>query len=589
VSTLRDLLDRDGVRALAGDLYLEPGQRYAAEGRVRAVAEDEMTIAGTVAGSHDYEVRIWVEDDELAYACDCPIGVDGAFCKHLVALAIAALDQPTGRPARATDTRALGDRPRPITMTDVRTYLDAQDHGTLVDMIVAQSDDDERLRRRLLTRTAMAATAGADPGRIRRAIDQAVRVHGFVDYAEAYHYARGIHDAVDLVEGLLRDGQPTAVIELCEHALRRVEQAIESVDDSDGEFGGLLERLQELHLAACRATKPDPAELAARLFAWELTSEWDVFHGVAETYREVLGVIGVGTYRQLAEAEWAKVPVLGPGSDTRRSYEGRRHRITSMMESLARMAGDVDELITIKSRDLSLAYRFVEIAQTLLEAGREDEALDWAERGVRAFPTETDGRLREFLAESYHGRSRHDEAMDLMWAEFVEHPSLERYQLLKAHADRIDAWPTWRTRALEATRASIVEELRVARPIRHRWETPADGSSLVRIYLWEGELEPAWREAGALGCTDALWRELAVKREPDHPADAMPIYQREVNALLDTKRNEGYKAAVELLERIRTLMIRLGAERDFPAYLASVRAAHGRKRNFTKLLDKARW
>ena len=104
-----------------------------------------------------------------------------------------------------------------------------------------------------------------------------------------------------------------------------------------------------------------------------------------------------------------------------------------------------------------------------------------------------------------------------------------RRQLLKAHADRIDAWPTWRTRALEATRASIVEELRAARPIRHRWETPTDGSSLVRIYLWEGELEPAWQEAGALGCTDALWRELAVKREPDHPADALPIYQREVN------------------------------------------------------------
>lgn len=95
----------------------------------------------------------------------------------------------------------------------------------------------------------------------------------------------------------------------------------------------------------------------------------------------------------------------------------------------------------------------------------------------------------------------------------------------------------------------------MARPIRYRWETPADGSALVRIYLWEGELEPAWQEAAALGCTDALWRELAVKRESDHPAEALPIYQREVNMLLETKRNEGYEAAVELLERIRTLMI----------------------------------
>ncbi len=547
------------------------------------------TISGTVSGSHDYEVRIWVEDDDLEFACDCPIGVDSEFCKHLVALAIAWLDQPTDRPkTRAPGAGTPRDRPKPITMTDVRAYLDAQDHGTLIEMILAQADHDERLRQRLLTRTAMTATAGADAGQIRRAIDQAVRVHGFVEYAGAYDYARGIHDTVDLVEGLLRDGQSAAVIELCEHALRRVERAIESVDDSDGELGGLLERLQELHLAACRVTKSDPEELAARLFAWELTSEWDMFHGAAETYGDVLGVAGVGTYRRLAEAEWAKVPALRPGS-ARLSYASRRYRITSIMESQARAAGDVDELVAIKSRDLSVAYHFVEIAQIYVDAGRDHEALDWAERGVHAFPTETDGRLREFLAQLYHGRTRHDEAMDLIWAEFVEHQSLERYQLLKSHADRIDAWPAWRTRALEATRASIVEKQCTARPIRHRWETMLDGSPLVRIYLWEGELEPAWQEAVALGCSDALWHELAVTRETDHPADALPIYQREVNALLEMKRNDAYEAAVKLLGRILTLMIRLGTERDFPTYLASVRAAHGRKRNFTKLLDKARW
>jgi len=201
----------------------------------------------------------------------------------------------------------------------------------------------------------------------------------------------------------------------------------------------------------------------------------------------------------------------------------------------------------------------------------------------------TDERLREFLADQCHRRSRHDEAMALIWAEFVERPSLERYQLLKAHADRVEAWPAWRTRALEAARESIVQEQGVARPVRSRWDGPADASALVRIYLWEGDAEPAWQAAVVLGCSDALWHELAVKREPQHPADALPIYQREVGYLLETKRNDGYEAAVKLLGRIRALMARLDSERDFPGYLASVRAAHGRKRNVTKLLDTARW
>ncbi len=186
-------------------------------------------------------------------------------------------------------------------------------------MILAQADHDERLRQRLLTRTAMAATAGAGAGEIRRAIDQAVRVHGFVEYGGAYDYARGIHDTVDLVEGLLRDGHSVAVIELCEHALRRVERAIESVDDSDGELGGLLERLQELHLAACRAAKPDPEALAARLFAWELTSEWDVFHGVAETYGDVLGVVRIYLWEGELEPAWQEAGALGCRSTSGRS------------------------------------------------------------------------------------------------------------------------------------------------------------------------------------------------------------------------------------------------------------------------------
>ena len=587
---LRSLLDRDRVLALAGERFFERGQRYAAEGRVHAIDEDGASIAATVSGSHDYEARIWVVGDELASACDCPIGVDGTFCKHLVALAVAWLGQSAdGSSTKVSGPRLSRDRPRPITMSDVRAYLYGQDHGTLVEMILGEADRDDRLRERLLLRVTMAATAGAGAAQIRRAIDRAVRVGGFVEYAGADDYTRRIHDAIDLVEGLLRDGQPAVVIELCEHALRRVEQGIESVDDSDGEMGGLLERLQELHLAASRAARPNPEDLAARLFAWELGDEWDVFHGAPETYADVLGAAGLAAYRRLAEGEWAKVPALAPGSDGGRSYSSRRYRITSIMAELARATGDVDELIAVRSRDLSVAYHFLEIAQVCLDAGREDEALEWAERGVRAFPTATDSRLREFLAEQYHRRSRHDEAMALIWAEFVEHPSLERYQLLKAHADRIEAWPAWRPRALDVTRHSIVGEQKASRPARNRWERTADGSALVRIYLWEGALDTAWREAEALGCSDALWYELAVKREAGHPADTLPIYQREVNALLETKRNGGYEAAVKLLVRIRALMIRLDRLQDFPTYLTSVRVTHGRKRNFTKLLDQARW
>ncbi|MBI3609118.1 MAG: hypothetical protein HY204_00235, partial [Nitrospirae bacterium] len=55
------------------------------------------------------------------------------------------------------------------------------------------------------------------------------------------------------------------------------------------------------------------------------------------------------------------------------------------------------------------------------------------------------------------------------------------------------------------------------------------------------------------------------------------------------KNNDVYREAVGLLRKVRALMIRLGHEADFTRYLVSVRAAHKPKRNFMKLLERAKW
>ena len=58
---------------------------------------------------------------------------------------------------------------------------------------------------------------------------------------------------------------------------------------------------------------------------------------------------------------------------------------------------------------------------------------------------------------------------------------------------------------------------------------------------------------------------------------------------MNQKSNEAYREAVGLLRKIRELMVRLGREADFGRYLESVRVAHKPKRNFMKLIERARW
>jgi uncharacterized Zn finger protein len=326
--------------------------------------------------------------------------------------------------------------------------------------------------------------------------------------------------------------------------------------------------------------------LARRLFEWELRTDYDTFYGASETYASILGSKGLAVYRTLAEAAWAKVPVLGPGRDDSDKY-GKRFRITHIMETLARQAKDVEALVTVKKRDLSLAYHYLQIAETYKGARQHDLALEWAERGVKAFPERTDSRLREFLANEYHRRKRHDEAMTLIWAEFTESANLEEYKNLKAHAEQINQWEVWREKALTYLREHAGRAKSESQKNRWAWYCKADHSDLVRIFLWEKDLGAAWREAQEGGCSNDLWMELAAKRDKDHPEDSLPIYQRQIEPTLSHKNNQAYAATIKLLRKVREVMTRLERQDEFRNYLDKIRAAHKPKRNFIKLLDQA--
>lgn len=204
---MRDLLEGGALLRRAGDRTFRRGQNYAAEGRVSGMVKEGDALSGTVAGTDDYEVRLWLDGDELAASCDCPVGEDGVFCKHMVPLALAWLDEEAVPPQPDQRLKRPGPaRPRRVTLDDIRAHLKGMDHAALVELVLAQADRDESLREHLALRVAMADATGAGADLVRRAIDQAARSADFVRYADTYAYALGIDAAIDLVEEILQDG-----------------------------------------------------------------------------------------------------------------------------------------------------------------------------------------------------------------------------------------------------------------------------------------------------------------------------------------------------------------------------------------------
>ena len=577
---LDKLITPNTLAGLAGTAAFAKGQTYFSAGAVNRLLAVDDTITARVDGTEAYRVVLRERNGKLTGDCTCPRAADGYFCKHCVAVGLAWI---AGRAGENSSSPPAGKAHKPAAKTarrdpwrDILTYLEAQTPAVLIALLKDVLQRDDALYRSLLIKSEAARGGDADQT-LRRVIDTATRLDGYIDWREVASYANDLDSVVDALAPLLKSGAPGRLVHLAEYAIERIEKSLESIDDSNGEVSSVVERLGELHRQACTKARPDPAALAERLFCLETTLPFGLCRFDAGTYKNVLGKAGLHRYRELAEAEWRSFKPL----DSKAPYDSRRSAITRIMEDLVKAAGGVDDLVAVKSRDLSSGFRYLDIAELLAKARRSDEALLWAERGLKAFPGRPDQRLRDFLVAAYLKRRRNDEAVQLTWTQFEESPGLETYKKLHGIASKLGVWPAQRERAL----AKIGEQ--DAAPTDRRragmWGSPR--SPRLAIGLWENDLDAAWAASRHGVHSPDLLITLAGKLESGRAGDAIALYREVVPSIVAQTGNEAYADAVKLVRRIGALMKTRREEAQFGDYLAELRVEFKPKRNFIKLLD----
>lgn len=576
---LATLINRNALESLAGGTAFRRGEEYFSVGAVGRLRVQENKVSAKVEGTETYQVELWDEDGELAGDCTCPRAGDGYFCKHCVAVGLAYLSEHESAPAESAGRKPTKAKRRDP-WNDIRQYLETQPSESLVAALLDVAQRDDRLFQSLLLKAERTHGGGNAEKAFRRAIDDAVRIRGFIDWREVGTYAGNIDQVADSMAELLQPDSAAMLIELAEHAIEQIENALEQVDDSNGEIGGIVYRLGELHLKACTMAKPDPAALAERLFRFETTLPFGLCSFDASTYKTPLGKKGLQRYRELAEAEWRKIE---PRTDDK-GYDGHRASITRIMERLAEASGDVDELVAIKAKDLSSSYRYLGIAEILAKAERHDEALGWAERGLKAFPDRPHDGLRDFLVAAYLKRKRNDEALQLTWIQFEERPGLEPYKKLHEVAGKLGIWPTQRERALAWLDQAITKEAASTTRWKPKPSTP-NCTLRLSIALWEKDLDAAWAAAHQGTCDRTLLITLAGKLEKDRADDAITLYRRVIPDIVDETKNSAYEEGVQLVRRVGDLMKAQKKLSQFGGYLAELRLQFKPKRNFIKLLD----
>ena len=395
-----------------------------------------------------------------------------------------------------------------------------------------------------------------DLTQLRTEVDQSLRTSRFLDYWESSQWAHEATPVVDAIGDLLAVSPSAELLALIERAIGHVVKVIGQADDSSGEIGAMVAALLEYHVLACDAGVANPVELARWLVRFTLDDQ-DFFVLDPKRYAGALGESGLAEYRKQIER--------------RRRAGEQSFALGYADERLAVLGGDVDTIIRLLGGNLTSPYQFIQVAEAMVELGRDDDALAWAQRGI----AETEGwqvaQLYELAAGVHLRRGASGEVMRLRWEEHRRMTSSTTYALLREAAEAAGVWDAERSSA----RAVLESE---------------DLGGLVDALLLDREPEAAWRvtedhpdwDPGVL-----RWKRLAESRESSHPADAMVVYFKLADVELETTGRTAYTRAAVLLREARRAADAANRRQEFSQHVAALRERFRRRPALIEILDRS--
>jgi len=223
------------VALLADSRTYARGVEYLRRGRVDVAELLDHAVTATVSGSTPYLVHLAVGRRGVEHRCSCPVGAEGTFCKHLVAvaLAVASLVLDDATPAEDLDDPA-----------DVHAALSGLDKDELIGLLATAASEHPDLGARLERHLA----GGSHGGPVTRPVDLA-GYRRAIDDGELWE--ERAHRVLDQAEAILRLGHVHEVVDFCAQATDYLGRSAPEIGD-DAALGRLADRLTRLSADASR-------------------------------------------------------------------------------------------------------------------------------------------------------------------------------------------------------------------------------------------------------------------------------------------------------------------------------------------------
>jgi hypothetical protein len=445
---------------------------------------------------------------------------------------------------------------------ELRSYLEATGKSDLIAWLMERCDEDERLRVSLLDLATPREKVGLLVDEIRDRMEQALQQSGHRDgYRMMPEISRELDDALVSIQSLIDRDCPVEAERLLADLVGIVEKCI------DGAAGSY----EHLWFTGQRAVtswgqtwagiaQRNPQQLAALVYGHIHANSYSVKGDMIPAFAAALGSEGLRALQRRLKDD---LDAQAAGRDT---HDSSRRRIAGWLKQIADGLGDVDEYIAFVESERQEGTEAVPVARRLFAAGRLQEALAYLEKCTSRFVSSESSDYPKLKSQILAALGRKGEAIEVLWQELADHPSMFRFEPILAltpDEDKAEA---------HQRAAALAESHRSAERAAH---------FLVQI----NELDRAarlvqQRLAEMSGMSYTTLAETAQGLAQSHPLQAWDLYRILLLDVLSRARSKAYHHAVDYLACMEELAERANIQSQQAAFMAFLRQTHGRKTSF---------
>ena len=577
-SKIDEVVTASNLRSAAGSRSYSRGEEYFLRGAVHHLYCDGEHLTADVHGTHVYRARITNDDGRLDGECSCPVGRDGDFCKHLVALGLTYLDRQKNAPAEKNKS-----------VFNWKEFLKKCDKDELIKIILEMSPNNSDVIERY--RMANLPTSGnAKLRELKSKVDELFSLaeemeEYYDDYWDSYDENDSTGEFDEQSDLLLKVLERLAVQKEFELLWGTTTYAIgKFLDSSNAEMDSVQEfvgGLANYFLDAVKAQVKSEDEIYRLFQEWEEKGQnfgydviSDILSGLSAKSREKWAV--------KALAQWRGYPSCKLGDY--RTYDAERDYIERHLLAWAAEHKDDKLKLDILEKSMHTSRDVVELAKEYRRQRMQEKIIPLLKRAHKELGR--DRAITDLLTEELQKSGSDEQALKLAWEEFTKEPMFdEALNRLQAVSSKMKCWKEYYQKALDFLAELDKKDDKQKTPFYYRDNMR---ERRVEVLFAHGDQEAAWELAQGSKLSETCWLKLAEWRSKEMPQDAASVVKNLLADALYPTGEEAYRHVIQLLKTYRKYLKMADKEDIFTDYCANLRVEYKRRRLLMEQMDAAK-